>query len=37
MQHIITQFQLQGTPVSCERYGNGHINETRRTPISCKR
>ena len=28
MQHIITQFQLQGTPVSCERYGNGHINET---------
>lgn len=22
------QFQLSGTPVSCERYGNGHINET---------
>ncbi len=22
------QFQLKGSPVSCERYGNGHINET---------
>ena len=28
MQHIISQFQLQGAPVRCARYGNGHINET---------
>ncbi|MBR3017412.1 MAG: aminoglycoside phosphotransferase family protein [Clostridia bacterium] len=28
MQQIMSQFQLQGSPVSCERYGNGHINET---------
>ena len=25
---IISLFQLQGAPVRCERYGNGHINET---------
>ena len=25
---ILSQFQLIGTPVSCERYGFGHINET---------
>ena len=25
---ILAQFQLTGTPVSCERYGFGHINET---------
>ena len=28
MEHIISLFQLQGAPVRCERYGNGHINET---------
>ena len=27
-QHVLQQFQLIGTPVSCERYGFGHINET---------
>ena len=26
--HLLSQFQLIGTPVSCERYGFGHINET---------
>ena len=25
---VLSQFQLIGTPVSCERYGFGHINET---------
>ena len=25
---ILAQFHLSGTPVSCERYGFGHINET---------
>ena len=25
---ILSQFQLIGTPLSCERYGFGHINET---------
>ena len=25
---ILHQFQLVGEPVSCERYGFGHINET---------
>ena len=25
---ILAQFQLSGAPVSCERYGFGHINET---------
>ncbi len=28
MQEIMEAFCLQGSPVSCERYGNGHINET---------
>ena len=28
MQQIISRFQTEGKPVSCERYGNGHINET---------
>lgn len=28
MKSVIAQFQLKGAPVSCERYGNGHINET---------
>jgi len=27
-QHILRQFQLIGTPISCQRYGFGHINET---------
>ena len=26
--HILRKFCLAGTPVSCERYGFGHINET---------
>ena len=28
MQQVISQFQLEGAPVRCDRYGNGHINET---------
>lgn len=28
MNSIIAQFQVKGAAVSCERYGNGHINET---------
>ncbi len=28
MQQILSQFQLSGAVLSCERYGNGHINET---------
>ena len=28
MPDIVRQFMLQGNPTYCERYGNGHINET---------
>ena len=28
MEQIISKFQLKGHPLRCERYGNGHINET---------
>ncbi len=28
MNDIINRFKIQAKPVSCERYGNGHINET---------
>ena len=28
MEHICSQFQYQGTVISCARYGSGHINET---------
>ena len=28
MEHIYRQFQLDGLPVSCTRYGSGHINQT---------
>ncbi|MDO5326903.1 MAG: aminoglycoside phosphotransferase family protein [Clostridia bacterium] len=28
MRNILSQFRLEGAPVSCARYGNGHINET---------
>ncbi len=28
MKEILSKFRLESTPVSCERYGNGHINET---------
>jgi len=28
MLRILEQFQLQGKPVACKPYGNGHINET---------
>ena len=27
-QEILRQFALPAEPVSCERYGHGHINET---------
>lgn len=27
-RQVLSRFQLMGTPVSCERYGFGHINET---------
>ena len=28
MEHILARFQWEGTPLRCQRYGNGHINET---------
>ena len=28
MEHICKHFQLDGLPISCTRYGSGHINET---------
>lgn len=28
MNDLILKFQIHGTPKSCERYGQGHINET---------
>ena len=28
MQDIIAQYSLEGMPISCTRYGSGHINET---------
>ena len=28
MEKIYSQFCLEGQPISCTRYGNGHINET---------
>ena len=28
MEQILRQFRLEGRPVSCERYGEGHINRT---------
>ncbi len=28
MQNIYEQFQLDGLPISCARYGSGHINQT---------
>ncbi len=28
MRDIIDRFALEGLPISCERYGSGHINET---------
>ena len=28
MNSILSQFQIEGSPLSCERYGSGHINET---------
>ena len=28
MEHIYKHFQLDGLPISCARYGSGHINET---------
>lgn len=28
MEQILDQFMIEGIPISCGRYGNGHINET---------
>ena len=28
MKTILSQFRWEGDPIRCERYGNGHINET---------
>ena len=28
MKNVIQKFQLKGCPISCERYGMGHINQT---------
>lgn len=28
MLSVVKQFKIEGNPVSCERYGNGHINVT---------
>lgn len=28
MEQVISEFLLEGSPISCERYGSGHINET---------
>ena len=28
MEKILRQFRLEGRPLSCERYGEGHINQT---------
>lgn len=28
MESVIRSFQVKGNPVSCEKYGNGHINDT---------
>ena len=28
MDRVLSAFRLEGRPVSCERYGQGHINET---------
>ncbi|MBR6187025.1 MAG: aminoglycoside phosphotransferase family protein [Clostridia bacterium] len=30
LERLLAQFTLEGTPVQCARYGNGHINETYR-------
>ncbi len=27
-EELICRFDIEGTPVQCERYGNGHINDT---------
>ena len=28
MEEVLRQFRLEGRPLSCERYGEGHINQT---------
>jgi len=28
MDHVLSRFMLDGCPISCERYGEGHINRT---------
>jgi Ser/Thr protein kinase RdoA (MazF antagonist) len=28
MEQVLSRFQLEGQPLSCERYGEGHINRT---------
>ena len=34
MEQVLQQFCLDGTPVSCEPFGNGHINRTFRVMCS---
>ncbi|MBE6944981.1 MAG: aminoglycoside phosphotransferase family protein [Ruminococcaceae bacterium] len=33
--HILSQFPIAGNPVSCQRYGQGHINETYLVVTDC--
>ena len=35
-ENIISKFNIQGQLVSCERYGEGHINETYLAVIDCE-
>ena len=37
MEQVLQQFCLDGTPVSCEPFGNGHINRTFRVTCSSGR
>ena len=37
MEQVLQQFYLDGTPVSCEPFGNGHINRTFRVTCSSGR
>ena len=34
MEQVLQQFCLDGTPISCEPLGNGHINRTFR--VACE-
>ena len=37
MEQVLQQFCLDGTPASCEPFGNGHINRTFRVTCSSGR